>query len=629
MFRTIVIALGLVVLAGSGLAKEGKPTAYQFKRPPLAIFDALADLKVGDVSAIPADERKLLESVWQWRTEKKSAADSQPDQAAVLEAMFWASGIEEPAARDKYRQQFAKLVAAAKAVAKDAKTDRERGERLMKVLHEGVMKKGYSLNQTSFAGVFDQGEYNCVSSTAMYLLAGERLGLKLVPISIPGKPFVPGHAALDMLDGTARVQIEPTNPDGFDWGTKSKRPGVTIIGFVPDRNLGHETDALGIAASIYTNRGVALNQEKPPQRLAAIRCDLAALALDPTDDGATNNLVSDFVNFGPALVKEKQFAAAVRVLTFGRSISPPSRELDGNLAAAYQSYIDNLLVAKQDQQALSLIGEAARALPEDRDFQSPAHWFARRASRERKDSGWEAGLAVLARGLAIVPEKEKEELTKARTSQFRQWSQSLLQERDIDGSMKVLVRAFSIDPKDKALHDGIGYHAVKAFEQLDNSADKKLVEHYEQLAKAFPDVKDVEEAGFSFAAQAVRKLADAGKFAEAIKAAAERYASLVSDKEKRAELGALPYDQWARKLAENKEWTKAYDQYAAGLKAFPNQPRLVQNLAATIVEWADPAMDAGKWDDAIRIYDLGLAVLPDHSVLKLNRKFCEQKKAGK
>ena len=260
MVRSIVVALGLMALAASAMTQDARPKAYQFKRPPLAIYDALADLKAGDVPVLPDEERKLLETVWQWRTERKSAADSRPDQAAVLEAMLWASGIEDPAARDKYRQQFEKVVAAAKSAAKDAKNDRERGERLMKLLHEGVMKKGYSLDQTSFAAVFDEGEYNCVSSTAMYLLTGERLGLALVPISIPGMPFVPGHAALDMLDGKARIQIEPTNPDGFDWLTKSKRPDVTIIGFVPDRKKGHETDALGIAASIYTNRGVALEQ---------------------------------------------------------------------------------------------------------------------------------------------------------------------------------------------------------------------------------------------------------------------------------------------------------------------------------------------------------------------------------
>ena len=54
-----------------------------------------------------------------------------------------------------------------------------------------------------------------------------------------------------------------------------------VLGFVPDRKDGHEVDAVGIAAMIYSNRGVALAGEKPSKRLEAARCCLAALALDP------------------------------------------------------------------------------------------------------------------------------------------------------------------------------------------------------------------------------------------------------------------------------------------------------------------------------------------------------------
>jgi tetratricopeptide (TPR) repeat protein len=461
----------------------------------------------------------------------------------------------------------------------------------------------------------------------MYLLTGERLGLKLVPISIPGLPFVPGHAALDMLDGSARIQIEPTNPDGFDWLTKSKRPGVRVIGFVPDRKKGHETDALGIAASIYTNRGVALNKEEPPQHLAAIRCDLAALALDPTDETATNNLISDFVNWGPVLQKEKKFAEGVRVLAFGKSVSPPSNELTINLTAALQSHIDVLLAASQDREALAVIEEGAELLPSNHEFKSPARWFARRANLDQEEAGWEAGLAVIRRGLTVVADKEKKELAKARTSFYRQWSQSLLEKEDLDGSVKVLREAVAAGEPDDSLKAGIAYHTATALKVLDKAGGEKLAEHFELLKREFPAVKQVTEAGFNFAMSAIQDLGDAEKFPEAI-AAAKRYQPLAASAEKQAELGAYPYDLWGRNLAEKKEWQSSYDKYAEGLKAFPKQPRLVQNLVATLCDWAEPEMDAQRWDEAIRIYDLGLALLPDHATLKLNRKFCVDKKAG-
>ena len=628
MIRSLLFACAFA--AAVGRADEPGRREYHFTQPPLEIYDALHELKLGEVPKMPAEERAFLEATWRWRTEK-SAADTHRDDdaadAALLDAMLWASGIEEPATRAAHREKFAGVVAAAREATKDAKTDRERGELLMKSLHAGVMKGGYDLDQTSLATVFDSGKFNCVSSTAMYLLTGRRLGLALEPISIPGQPFVPGHAALDLMDGTARVQVEPTNPDGFDWETKSKQPGVIIIGFVPDRKKGRATDALGIAASIYTNRSVALSKADDPPRLASIRLNLSALACNPVDETATNNLLSDFVNWGPALAKEMKFAEAVRVLSFGRRIAPESPELKDNLVSAYAQQIQALLAAKADRAAVELVKTAADAIPEHRDFQNVAEWFKRESSRQRQEDGYDAGLAVVERGLALVSASDQKTLREWRSSLLRQLSQELLEKGDIAGSTKALARGYAIDAQDPAIHDGVGYHTIQALAILDKQQDEKLTEHFQELTKQFPLVKDVAEAGYSFAAEAVLKLADTGKFEDAIRAT-KRYLPLVADAKQQAELGALPYDRWGRQLAEQKLWQKACGKYAEALKMYPKQPRLVQNLAATVVEWSEPEIDAMTWDEAIRIYDIGLAILPEHSLLQQNRRFCEAKKKG-
>jgi len=56
MLRSLFVALLITGPAVCSLAKDAKPAEYQFKRPPLAIYDALEDLKAGEVPAIPADE---------------------------------------------------------------------------------------------------------------------------------------------------------------------------------------------------------------------------------------------------------------------------------------------------------------------------------------------------------------------------------------------------------------------------------------------------------------------------------------------------------------------------------------------------------------------------------------------
>src|SRR5262249_14952158 len=172
---------------------KSKPS-YALAAAPLEIYDRLSELKMGDVPALGAEERRLLDKAWELKTK---TADGKFDEALLLDAMLFASGIEKAEARDRYRELYEKLAVKAAAAVKDAKNNRERGEILMIVLHKAVMNKGYESKQTSFAAIFDAGKFNCVSSTALYYLAGTKLGLDLMPISIPGSGFLPGHAALD------------------------------------------------------------------------------------------------------------------------------------------------------------------------------------------------------------------------------------------------------------------------------------------------------------------------------------------------------------------------------------------------------------------------------------------------
>ncbi|QEL18568.1 hypothetical protein [Limnoglobus roseus] len=376
----------LVVVACVTSARADKPAdrKYELDAPPLTIFDRLEGLKLGDVPRLPDDERKLLLAAWG----RKEQPPAEVEADVIFDAMLFASGVEEAEPRRKYRERFDALLADAKAAVKDAKTDRDRGEGVMNLLHATVMKKGYEGTQTSLAAVFDTGTYNCVSASAMYYLVASRVGLKLQGISIPGSEYQPGHASLDLIDGPDRVQIEPTNPDRFDWAAKLKRPGVQVIGVVPDREKGHAVDALGIAAMIYSNRGVALAQEKPARRLAAARCYLAALALDPTDGTASKNLLSVFVNWGPDLMADKKYEDAVRALAFGLSFAPKAKALQNNHHVAWEKYLDAAVDAGDDPAAVALIARAAKAVPTEKDFRNSAHWFIRAGQRHAQAKDW-------------------------------------------------------------------------------------------------------------------------------------------------------------------------------------------------------------------------------------------------
>ncbi|HVK14825.1 MAG TPA: hypothetical protein VM597_39170 [Gemmataceae bacterium] len=625
MRRFACLALFLLVPV-----RADEPRGYALSAPPLEIYDRLPALDIGTVPKLADAERTLLAAVWESKT-KQPAGAAGLDDDAMLDALILASGVEAPDARRKYRERFATLLADAKKTTAGVKDNRGRGERLMKFLHDGVMKKGYSANQTSFTAVFDSGKFNCVSAVAVYHLVGTRLGLELRPFSIPGPGggALPGHASLDLIDGGERVQVEPTNPNGFDWGTKVKQPGITVIGFVPDRKTGHEVDAVGVAAMIYSNRGVALTNAKPPQWEAAARCYFAALALDPADGTVNTNVQSLLTNWGPALLKARQYEQAVRVLTFGVEVAPKADKVRNNLRFVWAEYIEAMLEAKKDGDVPGLVGRAAKAVPDDTEFGSTSHWFAAHAQKRARKGDWEAALTVLDRGSKVIPAAEAKGLLERRSGTFRLWSQTLLDQGDADGSLQVLARGYALDAKDETIHAGINYHLGKALPAVEKKAGVAgLVKHLEAVRAKFPDLDMVRDAGRTHAGLVVQELTDRKKFADAV-AAVETYRPLLPKSEDRARVGARAYDLWARHLvreAGGKNWKASLDKYAEGLKAFPGHDTLTKNAVYTVHNWAEPAMKAKKWAEAVAIANQGLERLPGNEKLLELKKHLEEQK---
>ena len=618
--------LAIATAAAFSVAAEPGVRGYALTSAPLDILDRLSELKLGSIPRLSERERTLLAGMWELHAKESKDLETDPDH--ILEAMLLASGVDAPAEREKYRQQFARLVDQAREATSDAPTPRERGEKLMKFLHSSVMHQGYDEAQTSFTAIFDTGQANCVSATAMYYLVGTRLGLDLQPISIPSEGVLAGHASLDMIDGDERIQVEPTNPDGFDWETKSNLPGVIVIGYVPSREEGHEVDALGLAAMIYSNRGVALSKADPPRWLEAARCYLAALCLDPQDESATNNLLTVFVNWGPALAAERKFEDAVRVLAFGQAIAPESDELDNNQRVVWSKYIEDLLVAGKDEEALPIIRRAAEATG-DNEWQSASYWFIRHGENQSEES-WEAALEVVQRGLKVMPAAEGQPLLEWRSSVFRRWSQELLAEKqDVDGSLKVLARAYKLNATDEEIVAGVAFHTQEALQILDDKQGlPAALEHYQLVREKLPKVEEVVEVGRSFSRAELTQLLDDKKFEEAV-AAVDQYRAIVVTPDERAELCAMAYERWAEDLAARQEWQAALDKCAEGLKDYPTQDGLTNRIRIIVDAWAQPAIAGKDWNEAIRVYDVGLGYLANDRHLQHNKKYCESMKEAK
>jgi len=382
----VAVVMGLTC---SGCAEETE-RKYPFPTVPRSILERLGEMQLGEPPAIDPAEWKSLEDAWTRRDSLDAEKQTPEYDQLVVKLMLAASGVVTEEAQAPYLRKLETLIAGARVAADKGKPETHPGDSLMKFLHGGVMHGGYEFGQSSFASVFDTGIYNCVSSTAMYYVIGRELDLEMQIISIPGGSFLSGHACLNLVDGDRTYELEPTNPDGFDWGTKLSQPGVFTVGFQPNRKDGHIVDGIGLAATIYSNRGVDASKAESPDRIAAASLGLRALMCDPYDSSSAQNVLAVFTNWGPVLAAEGHYDEAIRALAFGYEVTQDGG-VKNNLSITVSEQIASLMKDKKDREVKTAIKHASTLLPDDNDFKNTESWI-RHASKSYDDDGGDAAL---------------------------------------------------------------------------------------------------------------------------------------------------------------------------------------------------------------------------------------------
>lgn len=603
MARTLAILLAICAIA-----RAEKPAfeKYSLAIPPLEVLDRLANADLGPIPSPSADDRKFLDLISVDRS--KATTDD------TVRALLLVAGVSDPGDRDKYARRLDELATAAKKAVGDARP-REKADKLLHFLHAGPMKNGYANGLSSLPALLDTGKFNCVSSAALYHVVGSRLGLELKVVLIPGGIVGSGHASIDLVDGKERIQIEPTNADGFDWPAKRNRPGVVVFGHEPNRKDGYEADALGLAASTASNHATEAATAKPPRRAEAVEWNLIALALHPANRTAHHNLSAELASWGSALSEGGKVDAALRLFAIASAAAPNDGHLRDHHAHVWRKAIDTEFDADRLESGLALVGKAAAAVPAESVFRRPADFLSAAAGRKRQAAGWEAGIAYADRGLKLLPANKAADLRRWRGSAYRQWSQEHIEKGNFDGSLKVLSAGLAATPKDNALRDGLQFHTLKALEVLHRKDPAAAVAQFHAVGDAFPTDRGVKDAGVGFVRNRMIDLADAKRFAEAIEFAksGKPFAGDATP-----DVIAEAFDRWARQLVKQKEWEPALSKFAEGLKAVPGSDRLTNNAVVTVLQWAET--EKGNSAEAVRIIDVGLKYFPKNDRLERARE---------
>ncbi|MDR2767159.1 MAG: hypothetical protein LBB82_02405 [Treponema sp.] len=247
----------------------------------------------------------------------------------LARAALWASSVNSGAAQEERAAGFYERVSAAAAelaAAPDLPSDpRARGEYVLTFIHRRFLK-GYSEYQTRLDEIFVSGRYNCVSSAVLYLVLGMSAGLDI------GGVMTKDHAFASVRTGGASIDVETTNPYGFDPGNrKDFHDGfgrTTGYAYVPARNYRDRAaiNAVELVSLILSNRIADLERanryaEAVPlaiNRAALLNADSGAGASPPSNadraaffEDPRQDMMNRLFNYGAYLVRANRDDEAI------------------------------------------------------------------------------------------------------------------------------------------------------------------------------------------------------------------------------------------------------------------------------------------------------------------------------
>jgi tetratricopeptide (TPR) repeat protein len=542
------------------IGREGEPKShYAFAESPAQAFDVLTRLeKTTSLKLVISEDEKAMFA-------KAKAGRLTPVEFA--EAALLASGVVDGGKRKEYLKRLDALEQQARAAVANARTPEAKGEALLKWLHSGPMSKGYVAHQTDLSVIIDTGTFNCVSSAVLYNALALRLGLDMRAIEVPD------HAFSILYDGTRHMDVETTNANGFnparDKAAIAKFEQMTGFRYIPDahRDQRREVDEAGLAAIIYYNHGVMLSDAKRYHE--ALVANFRAMSLDPEFGSAVKNTLAVLAKWGTELSHDGKFQEALDVVTTGLALAPKDATLVNNLSAVWSQWALSAVDAGKPAEALAILERAAAAVPGGGFEGMQSLVYIRPADARIREGRWEDALAAAVPGFEVLASEPRKELEKWLGYFGQEWSAALAKK---EGEAEALV-------------------ALRG------------------LAARFPGNEHVASAADSHVRRMAYRLADAGKFEEAL-AAIQEAKDLMKDAAGVREVSLYVYDNWAKRHMKDGQWEQAADVYVKALARYPEASLLQQNVAYLGQEWTKAAYAKGGTPAAAAVAEALAARFP-------------------
>lgn len=211
---------------------------------------------------------------------------------------------------------------------------------------------------------------------------------------------------------------------------------------------------------------------------------------------------------------------------------------------------------------------------------------------------------------------------------FAKWERDLSKAGKFEEALTVVALGLEFAPKDSVL---LNNHKVLwsqyAEERMKAGKDDDALAVLRRAAKAIPN-GEFEARQADLYIRRSQELIEADKWDEAV----ALYTAVLGKVEKKA-VGKLKdarvgvFLDWAEKAVQKGKFDAAIEILKKGASLEPKDSHILNNIRATYDAWADSYMKKRDGAGAIAVYERGLAHLPGDSHLKNNLAFCRQEQS--
>jgi tetratricopeptide (TPR) repeat protein len=278
----------------------------------------------------------------------EDAADGTLDHHSLLTAALIASGVSDDTQLIHWRKHLERqLERFEPSPGQRAMTV----ERLFELLHSQLLTGRYDSAATELPATLGRGDYNCLTATTLLVVLGERYAIPLEPISTSG------HIFCRLKSDPART-VESTCRKWFELPAADR----TVAMFPAAPGTARPIDRVQLLGKFYYNRGVALLADR--QFARAVKLLEISRRLDAEDGDARENLLAGLNNWALALIDQERFEEAAELVREGQAIGPGYGPLLANDLHLHHRWLVKLCAERQYPAALRLMEEGHRRRPD-------------------------------------------------------------------------------------------------------------------------------------------------------------------------------------------------------------------------------------------------------------------------